>query len=262
MQEDDIIRLRRLIRESLRGVIRESLRTSPDRERIELGLQLITPRAAKLIRFIDFDMRSYKDGVEKFGVSSANVFGSLLQSARSQLKKAVADKTAEELRAEIAAAPQRSKEIPYAQADLETALDDFADEEETVEDLLSSKEDAENARRRIEIGLRLITPRYAKAIELRILDGMTREEAAVAIGIELRNFDVLFHRAMASLAKVMSEKSSEELQADEESHEFAPTGFRRPGPAPISLTDREKREKILNKARRRRATYAAKKSSM
>ena len=52
-----------------------------------------------------------------------------------------------------------------------------------------------DARALIEKSLEKINPRYAKALRLRLLEDLSREECAKAFEIGVGNFDVLFHRA-------------------------------------------------------------------
>lgn len=46
-----------------------------------------------------------------------------------------------------------------------------------------------------------INERYRRAIELRLLEGVPREEAAKALDVTVPTFDVLLHRALKSLRK-------------------------------------------------------------
>jgi len=52
-----------------------------------------------------------------------------------------------------------------------------------------------------------INPRYAEAIRLRVLEERPRTEAAKTLGVSLGTFDVVLHRAMAAVRRVLSEES-------------------------------------------------------
>ena len=56
-----------------------------------------------------------------------------------------------------------------------------------------------------EAALGRIHPRYAEAIRLRVLQEKPREEVAKALGATPATFDVVLHRAMAALRKVLGE---------------------------------------------------------
>lgn len=53
--------------------------------------------------------------------------------------------------------------------------------------------------------LERINPRYALAIRLRILEGQSREQVATTLGVSLPTFDVVLHRAVASIRKLVEE---------------------------------------------------------
>lgn len=89
--------------------------------------------------------------------------------------------------------------------------DDLArevDEAQTVtpvEQQLSDQRDREAARRKVEEALGRIHERYARAIRLRVLDEKPRDEVAAELGVTPATFDVLLHRAIASLKKALGE---------------------------------------------------------
>jgi RNA polymerase sigma factor (sigma-70 family) len=62
------------------------------------------------------------------------------------------------------------------------------------------------ARTRVVALLDRIHPRYAEAIRLRVLDELPRQEAADKLGVAVGTFDVVLHRAMAALRKVLDEE--------------------------------------------------------
>ena len=72
-----------------------------------------------------------------------------------------------------------------------------------VEQQISDQRDREAARAKVESALERINPRYAKAIRLRVLDERPREEVATELGVTPATFDVLLHRAIASLKKTL-----------------------------------------------------------
>jgi RNA polymerase sigma-70 factor (ECF subfamily) len=75
-----------------------------------------------------------------------------------------------------------------------------------VEQQISDQRDREAARKKVEEALGQINPRYARAIRLRILDEKPREEVAAELGVTASTFDVLLHRAIASLKKALGER--------------------------------------------------------
>ncbi len=50
--------------------------------------------------------------------------------------------------------------------------------------------------------LALINPRYAEALRLRLLEEMSREDCAKALGVNVNNFDVILHRATKAFRKI------------------------------------------------------------
>jgi RNA polymerase sigma-70 factor (ECF subfamily) len=74
-----------------------------------------------------------------------------------------------------------------------------------VEQTISDHRDREAARKKVEEALARINPRYARAIRLRILEEKPREEVAAELDVTPSTFDVLLHRAIASLKKALGE---------------------------------------------------------
>ena len=72
-----------------------------------------------------------------------------------------------------------------------------------VEQRISDQRDQEEARARVREVLSRINPRYARAIQLRILEEKSRDEVARELGVTPGTFDVLLHRAIASLKKAL-----------------------------------------------------------
>ena len=50
--------------------------------------------------------------------------------------------------------------------------------------------------------LALLNQRYAQALRMRLLEDKTREECAKALGVNVKNFDVIFHRATKAFRKI------------------------------------------------------------
>ncbi len=61
--------------------------------------------------------------------------------------------------------------------------------------------DDEDTRARVEAALAQLSPRYAEALRLRMLDEHSREECASRLGVTVGNFDVILHRASAAFRK-------------------------------------------------------------
>ena len=98
--------------------------------------------------------------------------------------------------------------------------DDIAEELEHAERLGPAAPDAEvlaahdleAARRKVQRALAAINPRYALAIRLRVLEERPREEAARELDVSVSTFDVVLHRAMSALKKVLSKEAAGELE--------------------------------------------------
>ncbi len=89
-----------------------------------------------------------------------------------------------------------------------------------VEQQISDQRDREEARAKVETALGRINPRYAKAIRLRVLEERPREEVATELGVTLATFDVLLHRAIASLKKTLEVAAPSDVRSvdDEKRH--------------------------------------------
>lgn len=99
----------------------------------------------------------------------------------------------------------RKRELLFQADDLEREVDRA--ERETREASELEAHDLALARSRVESVLGRINPRYADAIRLRVLEERPRAEAAEALGVSLGTFDVVLHRAMAAVRRVLSEES-------------------------------------------------------
>jgi RNA polymerase sigma factor (sigma-70 family) len=80
---------------------------------------------------------------------------------------------------------------------------DAAQTQTPVEQQISDQRDREAARLKVEEALGRINPRYSRAIRLRVLEERPREEVAAELGVTPATFDVLLHRAIASLKKTL-----------------------------------------------------------
>lgn len=62
--------------------------------------------------------------------------------------------------------------------------------------------EVEDTRREVEAALGNMNARYAKALRLRLLEDLSREECAEKLGVTVGNFDVILHRACKAFRKV------------------------------------------------------------
>lgn len=69
------------------------------------------------------------------------------------------------------------------------------------------------ARRRVEVLLDGLNPRYAQAIRLRVLEEQPRDVVAATLGVSVATFDVVLHRAMTALKRALASDGG----ADDES---------------------------------------------
>jgi RNA polymerase sigma-70 factor (ECF subfamily) len=98
----------------------------------------------------------------------------------------------------------RKREVLFDGADLEREIDQG--EREARDARALEEHDLGVCRRRVEELLGRIHPRYADAIRLRVLEERPRAEAAQALGVTVGTFDVVLHRAMVALRKVLGEE--------------------------------------------------------
>jgi RNA polymerase sigma factor (sigma-70 family) len=98
----------------------------------------------------------------------------------------------------------RKRETPFDVDDLHREADARADVRGTDVAYVEAEE-ASRARATVEAALGRINARYAQAIRLRVLEERPREEVAKTLGATPATFDVILHRAMAALRKVLSE---------------------------------------------------------
>lgn len=96
----------------------------------------------------------------------------------------------------------RRRVVLFEEDDLARELD-AAERETPVDQRISEQRDRDAARRKVDEALARINPRYARAIRLRVLEERPREEVAAELGVTPATFDVLLHRAIASLKKTL-----------------------------------------------------------
>lgn len=97
--------------------------------------------------------------------------------------------------------------VLFEEDDLEREVD-AAQSETPVEQRISDHRDRDAARKKVQDALRTLNPRYARAIQLRVLEERPREEVARELGVTPATFDVLLHRAIASLKKTLEVKGN------------------------------------------------------
>lgn len=95
----------------------------------------------------------------------------------------------------------RKRERLFDAADLEREVDEA--EREARDAAALEAHDLAVSRERVVSLLGRIHPRYAQAIRLRVLEERPRAEAAAELGVAVGTFDVVLHRAMAALRKVL-----------------------------------------------------------
>jgi RNA polymerase sigma factor (sigma-70 family) len=104
----------------------------------------------------------------------------------------------------------RRREIPFDADDLAREIDLAEREPQEADASALARQDAEVARARVADALARINPRYASAIRLRLLEERSREDAARELGVTTATFDVVLHRALAALKKVLSPALNEQ----------------------------------------------------
>jgi RNA polymerase sigma factor (sigma-70 family) len=97
-----------------------------------------------------------------------------------------------------------------------------------VDQKLGEHRERQAAKARVEEALARIHPRYARAIRLRVLEEQPREDVAREMGVTPATFDVVLHRAMTAMRKVLG-ASAEPKPPTTQSDRTA-----EPGPPPSS----------------------------
>ncbi|MCC6217447.1 MAG: RNA polymerase sigma factor [Polyangiaceae bacterium] len=100
----------------------------------------------------------------------------------------------------------RKRELLFEPEHVERELDGAAREVRDAEAL--ERHDLAFARRRVEEVLGRLNPRYARAIVLRVLEERPRDECARELEVTAATFDVVLHRAMTALKKVLAERGA------------------------------------------------------
>lgn len=62
--------------------------------------------------------------------------------------------------------------------------------------------EADDVKRMVGLSLDKLNERYAQALRMRLIDDLSREECAAALGVTVGNFDVILHRAAKAFRKV------------------------------------------------------------
>ncbi|WP_394820854.1 RNA polymerase sigma factor [Pendulispora albinea] len=105
----------------------------------------------------------------------------------------------------------RKRMLVWDADDVERSLDADAGGDGGTDQSLSEHQDRAAARAKVTHAMGTIHPRYARAIQLRILEERPREEVATLLEVTPATFDVLLHRAIAALKKALaSAKESED----------------------------------------------------
>lgn len=99
---------------------------------------------------------------------------------------------------------RRKRETLFEPDDLAQEIDRAEQDPAAFADaMLAERRDREVAKQRVEGALGRIHPRYALAIRRRVLEEKSREEVALELGVTVSTFDVVMHRALASLKKAL-----------------------------------------------------------
>ncbi len=96
----------------------------------------------------------------------------------------------------------RKRLVLWEAEDVEREVD-AAQTATPVDEKLAQHRDRQAARTKVEQALSRIHPRYARAIQLRVLEERPREEVAKALDVTPATFDVVLHRAMQALRKTL-----------------------------------------------------------
>jgi len=116
------------------------------------------------------------------------------------------------MRIALDALRSRRRESLFDPEDLEREIDRAAGEgggADGADVRLLEARDLESARSRVETALGRINARYARAIRLRILEEQPREDVARELGVTVATFDVVLHRALTALKKVIAKDADD-----------------------------------------------------
>lgn len=101
----------------------------------------------------------------------------------------------------------RKREVLFDTAALEREIEH--DEHDEHDAAWLEERDLTLARERVENLLSRLHPRYATALRLRILLGRSRDAAASELGVSVATFDVVLHRAMTALKRLLDAERTE-----------------------------------------------------
>lgn len=73
------------------------------------------------------------------------------------------------------------------------------------EEMIAAEERA-HREKRLSVALEALNERYRRVIQLRVIEERPRDECAASLGVSVATFDVLMHRALASLKKTFGEE--------------------------------------------------------
>ncbi len=96
----------------------------------------------------------------------------------------------------------RKREALFQPEDLEREIEHS--EREIRDAATSEAHDLAVARKRVELLVGRLHPRYARALTLRVLEERSREDCAAALEVSTATFDVVLHRAVAALKKELA----------------------------------------------------------
>lgn len=75
-----------------------------------------------------------------------------------------------------------------------------------ADEALIEAEERAHREKRLSVALEALNERYRRAIQLRVIEERSRDECAAALGVTVATFDVLMHRALASLKKTFGDE--------------------------------------------------------
>jgi len=96
----------------------------------------------------------------------------------------------------------RKRTLLWSPEDVQSELDATATAT-PLDAKLSEARDRAHAKEKVTKALEKINERYATAIRLRVLEERPREEVAATLEVTVATFDVVLHRALAALRKVL-----------------------------------------------------------
>ncbi len=100
-------------------------------------------------------------------------------------------------------ANKRSRRLADAMAQ---ELSAETDPDRSADAVIMAEEERRSHRARIDVALAALPDRYRTAIQLRLIDELSREECARRLEVTVGTFDVLLHRAVRSFRKRFGDK--------------------------------------------------------